>query len=355
MVAMSGGVDSSVAAALLLRQGFEVIGATLKLWSSTGAGSTTGCCSATDAADAKAVARKLGIAHYVLDYEEIFREKVVDRTVAGYRSGITLNPCIECNREIKFRSLIERARRHSCRYVATGHYARIVREPDGPLRLLKGVDSRKDQSYVLYMLGQVELESILFPIGDRTKDEVRSEATRLGLRTAMKPESQDVCFAPDSMRVFLQGALGESLVPGNIVDTRGEILGKHDGAALYTVGQRRGLSLASGKRTYVTGIDAEKGVVTVGEFSDLEAHRVEADQMKWVKGEPPPPGVVVDVKVRSGSEIARGRIVIANDKLIIDLMEPAWAPTPGQALVCYLGNEVVGGGLITAWSQSRVS
>lgn len=353
MVAMSGGVDSSVAAALMCEQGYEVTGVTLKLWSSE-----SGCCTAADAADARAVARKLGIRHYVLDYEDEFRAEVVGPTIDGYLAGITPNPCIECNRAIKFRLLIERACELECAYLATGHHARISSGPGGGYRLLRAVDNAKDQSYVLYMLGQSELASMLLPIGEMTKEQVRYQASKLGLRTAGKPESQDVCFAPESMRDFLEHQAAGALIPGDVIDATGKVVGTHPGAALFTVGQRRGVGAPAGKRIYVTGIEAGEGIVRVGERGDLDARSIEAMDATWVSGVPPERGAVVDVKARYGAHPVSGRIVEVDDRCFrVDLDEVVWAPAPGQALVCYRGDELIGGGTIKSWSalaQTRV-
>lgn len=346
MVAMSGGVDSSVAAALLCEQGYEVMGVTLKLWSSE-----SGCCTAADAADARAVARKLGIRHYVLDYEDEFRAAVVDPTIEGYLAGSTPNPCIECNRAIKFRLLIERAQELECAHLATGHHARILPGPDGSYRLLQAVDQAKDQSYVLYMLGQNELASMLLPIGEMTKDQVRLEASRLGLRTAEKSESQDVCFAPESMHDFLEHEAAGALIPGEVITATGEVVGTHAGAALFTVGQRRGVGVPAGRRVYVTGIKADEGVVRVGERSELEAGSIEAVDATWVSGVPPERDAVVDVKARYGPHPAKGKIAeIDGRQFRVELDEAVWAPAPGQALVCYQGDELLGGGTIRSWS-----
>lgn len=353
MVAMSGGVDSSVAAALLCEQGYEVTGVTLKLWSSE-----SGCCTAADAADARAVARKLGIRHYVLDYEDEFRTAVVDPTIEGYLAGVTPNPCIECNRVIKFRLLIERAEELGCAYLATGHHARISHGPGSGYRLLRAVDQAKDQSYALYMLGQDELASMLLPVGEMTKDQVREEATRLGLRTAEKSESQDVCFAPESMRDFLEHEAAGALTPGEVIDATGEVVGTHAGAALFTVGQRRGVGAPAGRRVYVTGVETGEGIVRVGERGDLDAGSIEAAGATWVSGGPPERGAVVDVKARYGAHPTEGRLVeIDGNSFRVELEEAVWAPAPGQALVCYQGDELLGGGTIRALSaltQSRV-
>ncbi|RIK04286.1 MAG: tRNA 2-thiouridine(34) synthase MnmA [Acidobacteria bacterium] len=346
MVAMSGGVDSSVAAALLCEKGFDVTGVTLKLWRSE-----SGCCTAADADDARAVARRLGIRHYVLDYETEFREAVVVPTIEGYIAGETPNPCIECNRMIKFRLLIERANALGCAFLATGHHARISRIACGGHRLLRAVDQAKDQSYVLYMLGQEELASMLFPVGEMTKDRVRAEAARLGLRTAEKFDSQDVCFAPDSMRDFLEREAAGALVPGEIRDAAGAVIGTHDGAALFTVGQRRGVGAPTGRRVYVTEIEAGDGVVKVGERGDLDARSIRASDATWVSGVPPELGAPVEVKARYGAHPVSGRLnEIGDHHFRVDLDAAVWAPAPGQALVCYQGEELLGGGTIRSWS-----
>jgi tRNA-uridine 2-sulfurtransferase len=287
LVAMSGGVDSSVAAALLAERlgGDQVVGATLKLW---GGSSDSGCCSVADVEDARRVADQVGVVHRVFNFGTEFEERVVEPYVQGHAEGRTPNPCIECNRHIKFDRLFERARTLGFDAVATGHHARCVRTPEGRYRLRRGADPLKDQSYVLAMLGQEQLARAVFPVGEMTKAQVRQEAVRLGLRTATKPDSQDVCFIrSDEGR---QGFLGERLElhPGRLVDhDTGADLGEVDAVELVTVGQRRGMGHGSdGRRRFVTAVDVPARRVSVGSPEAAQADEVRLDTVTWVDGDP---------------------------------------------------------------------
>ena len=282
LVAMSGGVDSSVAAALLVEQGHEVVGATLKLW---GGESDSGCCSVADVEDARRVAQQLGIDHHVFNLTEEFDRHVVAPYVGEHAAGRTPNPCIECNRTMKFDRLLHRAERLGFDRLATGHHARVGRVDDGSLSLRRGVDDAKDQSYVLSMLGQGELARVLFPVGEITKGEVRAHAQRLGLRTAMKPDSQDVCFigSAEGRQGFLAGRL--DLHPGEVVDAAGNSAGTVDAVELVTVGQRRGMGHGGdGKRRYVTHVDVSARRVTVGGAEAVARSSVSltSDSVTWV-------------------------------------------------------------------------
>ncbi len=259
LVAMSGGVDSSVAAALLLERGYDVTGVTLKLW---GGESDSGCCSVSDVEDARRVAAQLDIPHYVFNFSDDFTANVVDPYVDAYASGRTPNPCVECNRAIKFGRLLDRARALGFDALATGHHARVLQR--GPKHALaRGADRAKDQSYVLYMLGQRELARSLFPVGELTKADVRAHAARLGLRTANKPESMDVCFVKKGGRVqFLQERT--PIRPGEVIDSSGAVVGAHPGVASFTIGQRRGVGVATGERRYVVDVDTRTATVTLG-------------------------------------------------------------------------------------------
>ncbi|MCJ7726344.1 MAG: tRNA 2-thiouridine(34) synthase MnmA, partial [Acidimicrobiia bacterium] len=275
LVAMSGGVDSSVAAALMLDQGYEVIGATLKQWEGPdGSLPLHGCCTVADAEDARKAAGTLGIRHYVLDYVDEFNERVVDPFAAAYLAGRTPNPCIECNRRVRFRALLDRAAELGCDALATGHHARIRKDGDG-FHLLTAADPAKDQSYVLHMLGQDDLARIRFPVGEMTKDEVRAEAARRGMGTASKPDSQDLCFIAHDHRSFLLERFPEIARPGPIVDTDGAEIGRHEGAVGFTVGQRRGLHLAVGEPRYVVAVQPATATVVVGGRDDLLVDGVE--------------------------------------------------------------------------------
>jgi len=282
MVAMSGGVDSSVAAALLVEQGHEVVGVTMKLW---GGESDTGCCSVSDVDDARRVAQQLGIAHHVWTFTDDFDRRVVEPYVEAHRVGRTPNPCIECNRHLKFDRMLVRAQAVGFATVATGHHARIHELPDGTRRLARGADRAKDQSYVLYVLDQHQLARTLLPVGDLTKAEVRAEADRLGLRTATKPDSQDVCFITSSAgrSGFLSKRL--DLHPARVVDPDGEQVGEVEAVELVTVGQRRGLGLPGGGETrYVTAVDVPGRTVRIGPARELDVTEVALDTMVWPAG-----------------------------------------------------------------------
>jgi tRNA-specific 2-thiouridylase len=346
LVAMSGGVDSSVAAAAMVAEGHEVIGVTLKQWSGPdGSLPTAGCCTVADAEDARRVAAALGIPYYVLDYRERFADAVVDRFGAEYLAGRTPNPCIECNRSVRFGALLDRAFDLGCDGLVTGHHARVDRVGDR-YRLLTGRDRAKDQSYVLHMLGQSQLRSIRLPIGEMTKDEVRAEAARLGLRTAAKPESQDLCFVGGDYRDFLRRRFPESARPGVVVDTAGAVVGAHDGTAGFTVGQRRGLGVAVGEPRYVVRVDAPTATVTIGRRADLAVGSCRVGGVGFVSGEPLADGAEVAVKVRYRSSAVAATVHGPGDDVLVRFAEPQHAVAPGQAAVFYRGDEVLGGGTI---------
>ncbi len=346
LVAMSGGVDSSVAAAVMVESGHDVVGVTLKQWSGPdGRLPTAGCCTVADAEDARRVAATLGIPYYVLDYRERFAEAVVDRFGAGYLEGRTPNPCIECNRSVRFGALLERAFTLGCDGLVTGHHARVDRV-GSRFRLLAGRDRSKDQSYVLHMLGQEQLRSIHLPIGEMTKDEVRAEAARLGLRTAAKPESQDLCFVDGDYRNFLRRRFPESARPGVVVDIAGEIVGSHEGTAGFTIGQRRGLGVAVGEPRYVVRVDATTATVTIGRRADLAVGECRVGNVGFVSGEPVADGSGIEVKLRYRSPAVAATLQRAGGEHLVRFVEPQHAVAPGQAAVFYRGDEVLGGGTI---------
>ena len=344
LAAMSGGVDSSVAAASMLEAGHEVVGVTLKLWSGpNGEAPTAGCCTVSDAEDARRVAAQLDIPYYVLDYSEVFMDGVVERFVADYASGRTPNPCIECNRTVKFSRLLDHAAELECDLVVTGHYAR-TRLEGGRWRLLRGVDAAKDQSYVLSMLDQDTLARVRFPVGEFTKDETRRRAAELGLRTASKPESQDICFVGNGdYRDFLRRVAPETERPGPIVDTDGRKVGEHRGVATVTVGQRRGLGVAVGEPRYVVEVRPDTATVVVGRREDLAVRELVVEEISWVAGEPPADRDV-EVQYRAHGEAVPG--VVGGS--VVTLAEPAFGVAPGQTATFYRGDEVLGGGIITA-------
>lgn len=337
LVAMSGGVDSSVAAALLAEQGHDVTGVTLKLW---GGESDSGCCSVSDVEDARRVAAQLGFAHYVFNLTDDFARDVVGPYVASHAAGETPNPCIECNRAIKFRRLLDRATTMGFDAVATGHHARR-RHDGGAWRLLRGADAAKDQSYVLSMLGQPELSRSLFPVGEMTKADVRRRAADLGLRTAAKAESMDVCFITRGGRErFLSSRL--DMAPGPVADVDGRVVGGHDGFARFTVGQRRGLDVALGERRYVVDVDAATATVTIGGRDDLLRPGVLLRALTFVH-ERPDPSETLLVQCRAHGGTAPGRL--AGDEVRWREAQPRVAP--GQTVAFYRGDELVGGGIAT--------
>jgi tRNA-specific 2-thiouridylase len=347
VVAMSGGVDSAVAAGLLAREGYEVIGITMRLWAlddPLAARYQRRCCPVEDIDDARTVADALGIPHYVVNMEREFAANVVDYFVDEYRRGRTPNPCLPCNEHVKFRALLQRAQALDADYLATGHYARIEGEP-GALRLLTAADSEKDQSYVLYMLGQRELSRTLFPIGGYRKDEVRALAAELGLPVAEKPDSADICFLPtEDYRDFIAERVEQA--SGDIVDAGGEVVGRHRGLAAYTIGQRRGLRVALGEPRYVTAIDPARNVISIGSEEELYSHALSADSLRWVAGAPPAAEFEADVKIRYRSPSARAAVRVAGDRMDVAFARPQRAVAAGQAVVCYRNDEVLGGGII---------
>jgi tRNA-specific 2-thiouridylase len=346
LVAMSGGVDSSVAAALALEAGHDVVGVTLKQWvDADGAMPVAGCCTVADAEDARRVAAQLDIPYYVLDYVEEFREAVVDRMGDEYLAGRTPNPCVECNRRVRFRALLERTEALGCDALVTGHHARVDRS-DGRPRLRRGADADKDQSYVLHMLTRSDLERVVLPVGELTKAEVRDRAASLGLRTAAKPESQDLCFVGrEGIRGFLRRRLPEAQRPGDIVDTSGEVVGRHEGAVGFTVGQRKGLGLAVGERRYVVEVRPTDATVVVGGPEDLLAGGCVVEGVSWVSGTPPADGDV-EVQVRYRSQPVPAEVSVDGDRVTARFAHPVAAVAPGQSGVFYRGDEVLGGGVI---------
>jgi len=347
LVAMSGGVDSSVAAALMLEQGHDVVGVTLKQWQGAdGSMPTSGCCTVADAEDARRVAAQLDVPYYVLDYVADFRERVVEPFGAAYAAGRTPNPCIDCNRRVRFRTLLERTTALGCDVLVTGHYAR-VRHRGGRYRLLRGVDPGKDQSYVLHMLGQTELAKVLLPIGEFNKLSVRDHATRLGLRTAAKPDSQDICFVKGDYRDFLRENFTDVAQPGPIVDTAGAVVGAHGGTVDFTIGQRKGLGVAFGEPRYVVDLDPGTATVTIGNRRDLEVSGCRLEELSFVSGTAPPNGARLSVKVRYRAEPVVALYEHNGQGPFVRFADPQRAVAPGQAAVIYDGEEVVGGGTIS--------
>lgn len=354
VVAMSGGVDSSTTAALLLEQGYDVIGITMQLYdvNKTAMGSGRGgtCCSLDDVYDARRVAEHLGIPFYVVNFQEAFQSLIVDDLVAEYLAGRTPNPCVRCNEFMKFRLLLDRAVELGGDFLATGHYARIDQCPTtGRWRLRRGVYDAKDQSYFLYPVGQKQLERMRFPLGDMTKAEVRAHAARFNLPTAKKSESQDVCFiAGENYRQFIARTAGEKLPgQGEFVSTDGLSLGRHEGHHRFTVGQRKGIGLAAAEPRYVVRVEPEKNQVVVGSADDLFADGLRARRFRWVAGEAPAESEPLQVKIRYRSEPIEGFVrMVAAREAEIRFSTRERAITPGQTVVLYRGDEVVGGGVI---------
>jgi tRNA-specific 2-thiouridylase len=345
VVAMSGGVDSSVAAALLVEDGFEVVGVTLHL-----AGESSRCCSLADADDARRVAERLGIPFYVANETERFRAEVTLAFADAYLAGRTPLPCVTCNSRFKFHHLLARARVLGAVAVATGHYARIGRDPaTGRLELRRAADRDKDQSYFLHELGQAQLAAARFPLGHLTKAQVRAHARRLGLATAEKPESQEICFVPDGDYAAVIEQLRPGALPGEgeIVDAQGRVLGRHAGVHRFTVGQRRGLGLASDRRLYVTRIDAAANRVVVGDAEALGARGARVARASWVAGAAPTGPVRASVRVRqrhAGAPATLEPLADGGTRVVFDA--PVDAVAPGQAAVFYRGEVVLGGGPI---------
>jgi len=344
VVALSGGVDSSVAAAMLSGAGREVVGITLAL-----AGDASRCCSLADAEDARRVAERLGVTFYVANYRDQFRQEVIEFFADEYLAGRTPIPCVACNQRFKFHHLMERAAALGADRVATGHYARIDRAgPGGTFRLLRGLDRGKDQSYYLFDLSQEQLGRIEFPLGELTKPEVREQARKLGLRTAEKPESQEICFVPDNDYASVVEAIRPDALPGEgeIVDEAGAVLGKHAGIHHFTVGQRRGLRLSSDRKLYVKRIEAAANRVVVADGAGLGSSGARLERVSWIAGAAPNESTRATVHVRYRHEGEPARIEPDGSGATVRFDEPVRAVAPGQAAVFYDGDAVVGGGWI---------
>ena len=346
LVAMSGGVDSSVVAALLKEQGHEVIGVTMKLWEGPeGEMPETGCCTASDSEDARKVASKLDIPYYVLDYTESFSKNVVDNFIDMYAQGLTPNPCVECNRSVKFDHFLNQAKKLNCEKVATGHYAKIIKN-ENFYELHKADYLDKDQSYVLHMLKSKDLENILFPLGEISKPEVRQIAARLGLKTAFKKDSQDICFVgKKDYRSFVEKRI-DLTSAGEIFDVNGNKVGNHNGIHEFTVGQRKGLPGGQATPRYVTKINVQNKNVIIGEQKDLLVESFIIEDVSIVKD------IEYDnlsVQTRYNSEDLNCKInKISDNELLVELLEPASSIAPGQFGVLFSGTKVIGGGRISS-------
>ncbi len=348
VVAMSGGVDSSVAAALLKQQGYEVIGMMLRLWSEPGREDSNRCCTPDSMAQARRVAAKLDIPFYVVDAKDVFRETVVQYFLDGYAAGGTPNPCLVCNRSIRWEFLLNHALALGADFMATGHYARR-KEERGKISLLRAVDASKDQSYVLHVLTQEKLQRALFPIGDYTKTGIRRIAESFGLPTASRKDSQDLCFlAGDDYRNFLQRNAADMFQPGDIVTRDGRVLGRHNGLANYTIGQRKGLGVASPVPLYVITKHALDNTLIVGAEEELGTRELIARDVKWVSGEVPSAPFRAEVKIRYTARPISAEVTPLENgtqaKVTFDA--PARDVTTGQAAVFYVGDGVLGGGII---------
>lgn len=352
MVGMSGGVDSSVAAAILLQQGYEVIGVTLQIWQDMDEEmkkSEGGCCSLSAVDDARRVANRLGIPYYVLNFKDIFNKTVIDYFKEEYFKGRTPNPCIACNRHVKWQAMLDKAVSMDIDYIATGHYAKVVYDPMVNRYLLKkSVTDRKDQTYALYNLTQEQLSRTLMPVGSYSKDQIRQMAKEIGLTVATKPDSQEICFVNDNDYArFLSENSDKKIVPGKFVDTKGNILGEHKGIIHYTVGQRKGLGITFGKPMFVVALDAENNRVVLGEGSEVFSDTLTASDLNFISMEKPVDGMRVNAKIRYSAKEAPATIkIIEDNKIKVMFDEPQRAITPGQSVVFYDGDAVVGGGTI---------
>jgi tRNA-specific 2-thiouridylase len=347
---MSGGVDSSLAAALLAEQGYECLGVTMKVWPSflPGEGAEGGCCGLGAVEDARAVAFRLGLSHYVLNFGEVFSQLVIEPFCRAYAAGRTPNPCILCNRDVKWQVLLRKARELGATYLATGHYARRGFAPaTGRHTLHRAVDQGKDQSYALYALTQEQLGATLFPLGGLRKSEVRRLAAERGLPVATKADSQEICFIPDGdYRPFLRKHAPETLQPGPILDLRGREVGRHEGLAFYTIGQRKGLDLPGGPH-YVVRLDLARHAVVVGRRADLYRRDFVATDVNWVSVSPPTTPQTAEVKIRYRIPPAPAEVIPDGEAQVrVVFREPQPAVTPGQAAVFYQGDLVLGGGTI---------
>jgi tRNA-specific 2-thiouridylase len=356
VVAMSGGVDSSVAAALLVAQGYEVTGMMMRLWSEPSGGSeprTNRCCTPDQMADARRVAQHLDIPFYVIDAQQFFYDSVVRYFVDEHVAGRTPNPCIQCNRQVRFSYLLDRALSMEADSLATGHYARRRHNGD-EYELLQALDESKDQSYVLHVLGQSELSRVLFPVGDYTKEQVRELAREMKLPVAGKSESMDLCFLADgNYRRFLRDEAGQAIQPGPIMDKDGEILGQHTGLTDYTIGQRKGLGLAVGRPQYVFAKDYDHNALIVGEAGQLDQTRLFVKDINWISATPPSAPTSAEIKIRYRARPVPAVVkVLDDDRAEVQFSEPVRGATAGQGAVFFKGEVCFGGGIISdeGWS-----
>ena len=344
LIGMSGGVDSSVAAAILKEQGYIVAGATMRLW--TASDDRGGCSSDAAVNDARRVCEKLGIDFYVFDFKELFKEKVVDYFVDEYIHGNTPNPCIACNKHLKFDAMLKKALEMGFDCIATGHYAKIDTDSDGKYILRVADSGKKDQSYVLYQFTQEQLSHTLMPLGEYTKDEVRKKAEELDLEVASKPESMEICFVEDGKySEFIKDYAKYTPIPGDILDTEGNVLGTHKGIINYTIGQRKGIG-AYGRPMFVMSMDSEKNTITLGEKGMEFSDYLYAKNITFISGKIPEEPVRAEVRIRYQAKNADAMLIPEGDVMKIEFTEPQRAVTPGQAVVFYDGDIVLGGGTV---------
>lgn len=349
LIGMSGGVDSSVAALLMLEAGYECIGATMRLYGGQASPGSKTCCSLDDVEDARSVAHRLGIKHYVFNFTEEFQQQVMDQFVAVYQAGGTPNPCIECNRYLKFGKLLQRARELSCDVLVSGHYAKVQQDPaTGRYLLMRAADRAKDQTYFLACLSQQQLSRIRFPLGDLTKAQVRELAEKHGFLNARKHDSQDICFVPGGdYTAFLTAYTGKELEPGDFLNTQGQVVGRHRGAVCYTIGQRKGLGLAMGEPVYVCAKDMAAKTVTVGPNEALFSRELWAKDWVFFPFEQLTEPLAVTAKIRHSQFDQKATVYPEADGLArVVFDEPQRAISPGQAVVLYQGEMVIGGGTI---------
>lgn len=347
---MSGGVDSSVAAALLVEQGYEVIGMMMRLWSESGKEADNRCCTPDQMALARRVSARLGIPFYAVDAQEIFHRQVVGYFIEGYSRGDTPNPCLVCNRHIRWEFLLKRALAIGADFMATGHYARLGKDDQGHIQLLRAADASKDQSYVLHVLGQEQLARALFPLGEYTKQQVRQMAREKKIPTAERPDSQDLCFLGNGdYRGFLSRHAGEHVQNrGLIVNRAGQALGQHQGLAFYTIGQRKGLGITSPTPLYVLEKDLKQNLLVVGRRDELGSSELTAMNVNWVSGQTPAETFRARVKIRYKAQEASAQITpMEGNRAFVSFDEPLRDITPGQAAVFYQDEVCLGGGLIT--------
>ena len=348
LIGMSGGVDSSVAAWLTQQAGFDCIGATMRLYANQAEEPESSCCSLDDVEDARSVAHRLGMPFYVFNFTQDFRKNVMDTFVDAYEEGLTPNPCIECNRHLKFERFLHRAQELGCQYIVTGHYAQICEE-DNRFLLKKAADTAKDQTYFLYTLTQDQLAHTRFPLGSLTKAEVRAIAEEKGFVNAKKHDSQDICFVPDGdYMAFMERYTGKQYTPGNYLDLSGRVVGQHKGAVGYTLGQRKGLGIALGAPVYVCGKDMHNNTVTVGPNEALFHHSLRANGCNWFPFDTLKEPIQCKAKTRSRMMEQPATVYPEeNGTIRVKFDDPQRAITPGQAVVLYDGDTVIGGGTIT--------